>query len=121
MVRQSAPASAAQWPSRMHTPGPMAEHSLSAAQARQVLTGALPLAAIWHTGVIPEHVLLSMHSTHAPVAEQAVCPPKAAHSADAAQARQVLLTVAQIGVAPAQVALLKHSTHALATVLQTPL
>jgi hypothetical protein len=56
----------------MHTPGPMAEHSLSAAQARQVLTGALPLDVIWQTGFVPEHVLSSVHSTHAPVAAQAV-------------------------------------------------
>jgi len=95
----------------MHTPGPTAKHSLSAAQARQVLAGTLPLAVPWQTGLLPEHVLLSVHSTHAPLAAHAVCPTNAAHSAAAAQARQVLLAVAQMGELPEHVALLRHSTH----------
>ena len=55
----------AQWPSVMHTPGPMAEHSLSAAQARHVFVVVLQI------GVAPEQVVLSVQATQAPVAEHA--------------------------------------------------
>jgi hypothetical protein len=49
----------------MHTPGPMAEHSLSAVHARQVFVVVLQI------GVVPEQVELSVHCTHAPVLEHA--------------------------------------------------
>jgi hypothetical protein len=49
----------------MHTPGPMAAHSLSAAHARQVLVVLLQI------GAVPEHVESSVHCTQAPVAAQA--------------------------------------------------
>ena len=60
-------ASVAQWPSLclMHTPGPMAEHSLSAVQARQVFV------AVAQMGVAPEQVVLSVHWTQAPPLPQA--------------------------------------------------
>lgn len=59
----------AQRPSRwdMHTPGPMAEHSLSAVHERHVFVVVLQI------GVVPEHVVLSVHATQAPVLEQAGC------------------------------------------------
>lgn len=59
--------SVAQWPSLwlMHTPGPMAEHSLSAVQARQVLV------AVAQMGVTPAQVVLSVHCTQAPLLPQA--------------------------------------------------
>ena len=43
----------------------MAEHSLSAAQARQVFV------AVAQMGVVPEQVVLSVHWTHAPLLPQA--------------------------------------------------
>jgi hypothetical protein len=55
----------AQCPSVMHTPGPMAEHSVSAVHERQAFVAVLQI------GVAPEHVVLSVHCTHAPVAEHA--------------------------------------------------
>ena len=57
----------AQWPSVIHTPGPIAEHSLSAVQAWQAFVVVLQM------GVVPEQVLLSVHCTQAPVLEHAAC------------------------------------------------
>ena len=57
----------AQWPSVMHTPGPIPEHSLSAVHARQAFV------VVSQMGVVPEQVLLSVHCTQAPVLEHAAC------------------------------------------------
>jgi len=51
----------------MHTPGPMAEHSLSTVHARHVFVVVLQM------GVVPEQVELSVHCMHAPVDEHAGC------------------------------------------------
>jgi hypothetical protein len=67
-----ASASVAQCPSVMHTPGPMAEHSLSEAHLRHVFAAAVAVAVAWQIGVVPEQVALSMHCTHTPVAPHAV-------------------------------------------------
>jgi hypothetical protein len=57
----------AQWPSVMHTPGPIPEHSLSAVQAWQAFVVVLQM------GAVPEQVELSVHCTQAPVLEHAAC------------------------------------------------
>jgi len=57
----------AQWPSVMHTPGPMDEHSLSEVQAWQAFVAVLQM------GAVPEQVELSVHCTQAPVLEHAAC------------------------------------------------
>jgi hypothetical protein len=106
-------ASVAQWPSAMHTPGPIAEHSLSAEHLRHVFV------AVAQIGVVPEQVLLSVHWTHAPVEAQAVCPVNPEQSAAVAHPRHVLVAVAQIGVEPEHVAFVRHCTHLLVVVLQT--
>ena len=112
-------ASIAQWPSVMQTPGPISEHSLSVAQARQVFCGVVAPAEIWQTGFGPEQVVLSVHWTQAPLEAQAVCPVKPVQSAAVAHPRHVLVAIAQMGVAPEQVAFVRHWTHLLLVVLQT--
>jgi hypothetical protein len=61
------------------------------------------------SGIAPEHVVLSTHGTHAPVAPHAIRAgsPSPAHWADVAQATHVP-AVEQIGVAAGQVALVWH-------------
>jgi hypothetical protein len=51
----------------MHTPGPIAEHALSAVHARQAFVVVLQM------GAVPEQVELSVHCTQAPVLEHAAC------------------------------------------------
>jgi hypothetical protein len=106
-------ASVAQWPSVTHTPGPTPEHSLSAEHLRQVFV------VVAQIGVVPVHVLLSVHWTQAPLVAQAVCPANVEQSLAFVQPRQVLVAVAQIGVEPEQVALVRHCTHVLLVTLQT--
>ena len=109
-------ASEAQRPSWwfMHTPGPMPVHSLSAVHARQVFVVVL------QTGVVPEHVVLSVHCIQAPVVEHAGAEALfAAHWVEAVQAVQVSVVVAQIGVAPEHVELVVHPTHLFVVVSQT--
>jgi hypothetical protein len=64
-VTTRVPALDAQWPSVMHTPGPIPEHSLSAVQAWHAFVVVLQM------GVVPEQVELSVHCTQAPVLEHA--------------------------------------------------
>jgi hypothetical protein len=98
----------------MHTPGPMAEHSLSAVQARQVLVVVLQI------GVVPEQVVLSMHATHAPVVEHAGwVESTAAHWPEDVHPVHVLVAVEQMGVTPEQLALVRHWTHLFVVVSQT--
>jgi len=62
------------------------------------------------TGVAPEQVVLSVHCTHAPLAEQAgVVGLLARHWLAVVQAVQVFAV--QMGVAAEQVALVRHWTH----------
>ena len=92
----------------------MAEHSLSAVQARHVFVVVLQI------GVAPEHVVLSLHATQAPVLEHAGCAEStAAHWAAVEQPVQVFVAVEQMGVAPEQLALVKHWTQVFVVVSQT--
>lgn len=70
-------------------------------------------------GVVPEHVLLSVHCTQLPDEAQAVLPANDVQSLAPVQPRQVLVVVAQIGVVPEHVPLVRHWTHLLVVVLQT--
>jgi hypothetical protein len=97
----------------MHTPGPIAEHSLSAEHFRQVFVEVAQM------GVVPAHVLLSVHWTHEPVEAQAVCPVNDEQSLALAQPRHVLVVVAQIGVVPEHVPFVRHWAHLLVVVLHT--
>ena len=98
----------------MHTPGPMLVHSESAVHARQVLVVVLQI------GVVPEHVVLSTHATHAPVLEHAECVASAAaHWVAVVHPVQVLVAVEQIGVTPEQLASVRHCTHLFVAVSQT--
>jgi hypothetical protein len=76
----------------------------------------VPVAQI---GVVPEHVLLSVHWTQEPLAAHAVWPANPEQSLALAQARHVFVAVAQIGFVPEQVAFVRHCTQALVVVLQT--
>ena len=76
------------------------------------------LVVVSQTGVAPEQVLLSVHCTQMPVAEQAgVAEFLAAHWLASVQAVQTL--AAQMGAAAGQVALDTHWTHWLVVVSQT--
>lgn len=104
----------AQWPSVIHTPGPMAVHSLSAVHARQVFVVVLQI------GVVPEHVVLSTHATHAPLAAHAGrIASTTAHWLEDVHPAHVWVAVEQIGVVPEQLALVRHSTHLFVVVSQT--
>lgn len=105
--------SVAQCPSIKHTPGPMAEHSPSAEHLRQVFVEVAQM------GVVPEHVLLSVHWTQAPLAAQAGRPVNEAQSLPPVHPRQVLVVVPQIGVVPEHVLFVRHCTHLLVVVLHT--
>jgi hypothetical protein len=96
----------------MQTPGPP-KHSLSAEHFRHAFV------VVAQMGVVPEHVLLSVHCTQAPVVAHAVRPENAEQSAVPVQPRHVFVAVAQIGFAPEQAAFVRHSTHAFVVVLQT--
>jgi hypothetical protein len=98
----------------MHTPGPMAEHSLSAVHARHVFVVVLQI------GVVPEQVELSVHWTQAPVAEQAGwVASKVLHCAAVAHPAQVSVAVLQMGEVPEQLVLVRHCTHLFDVVSQT--
>ena len=97
----------------MHTPGPIAEHSPSVEHFRQVFVEVAQI------GVVPEHVLLSVHCTQLPDEAQAVCPVNEEQSLAAVQPRQVLVEVAQMGDVPEQVLFVRHCTHLFVVVLQT--
>jgi hypothetical protein len=98
----------------MQTPGPMAEHSLSAVQARQAFVVVLQI------GVAPEHVVLSVHCTQAPVLEHAGrAESTAEHWEAVVQPVHVFVAPEQMGVAPEQLALVRHWTHLLVEVSQT--
>ena len=95
----------------MQTPGPMAEHSLSAVHPRQVLVEVAQI------GLVPEQVVLSVHCTHAPLLAQAgAVLVLAAHWLAVVQA--VHRFAVQMGVAPEHPALVKHWTHLLVVVSQ---
>lgn len=84
----------------------MAEHSLSAVQARQVFVALLQM------GVAPEQLESSVHWTHAPVAEHTGrFGSSAVHWDGPVQPAQVLVAVLQMGVAPEQLALVRHATQ----------
>jgi len=92
----------------------MATHSLSAVHARQVFVVLLQM------GVAPEQVELSVHCTHAPVAEHAGrVASAAAHSAPLVHPAHVFVAVLQIGVVSEQLALVRHWTHLFVVVSQT--
>jgi hypothetical protein len=98
----------------MQTPGPIAEHSLSAAHSRHAFVVILQI------GAAPEQVELSVHWTHAPVLEHAGCATSTAAHWDAVmQPVHVLVPVEQMGVAPEQLALVRHCTHLFVAVSQT--
>jgi hypothetical protein len=99
-------------------------HWLDVVQAVQVplvqtgvAAGQVVLAKHWthlfmvvsHVGVVPEHVVLSTHCTHAPAAEQTarVRSPSAAHWAEVVQAEH-LPAAEQMGTVAGHVALVEH-------------
>jgi hypothetical protein len=93
----------------MHTPGPMAEHSLSFAHARHV---SVALAQI---GVVSEHWALLVQATHCPVkvpvVAQAILPSvRPAHRA-AVHPVHALSTQKPSAAFAVQLLLSTHSTH----------
>jgi hypothetical protein len=72
------------------------------------------------TGVAPEHVVLSVHCTHAPVVEHAGCVASAAtHWLAKVQGAQACVVTLQMGATPEQLVLVRHWTHLLVVVSQT--
>ncbi len=108
LVTTTVSASEAQWPSRMHTPGPMPAHSLSPVQARQVLV------VVAQMGVVPPQWLLLVHRTHCPAAlpddtQAGLLVSLSEHSLSDLQAPHVVAV--HIGWLPEQLVLVRHSTH----------
>ena len=77
-------------------------------------------AVVSQTGVAPEHCVLSVHWTQAPVEEHVgVAATFARHWLEVVQAVHVCVVGEQMGVAPEQVALVAQPTHLFAVVSQT--
>jgi hypothetical protein len=98
----------------MHTPGPMAEHSLSDPHARHVSVAALQI------GAVPEHWVLLVHVTHwpakIPVAAHAVLPSVRETQRAAVQPMQAFPTQKLLATLAVQPLLSTHSTHSPAEV-----